>query len=63
MKNQEKVQIKLIRSLNGRDARVIRTVKALGLERIGDKRDVTLTPALAGMVNKVGYLLDVQSAK
>lgn len=64
MKTDGKFTIKQTRSLNGRDKAVIRTIKALGLGKIGSSREVNMTPAMAGMVKSVEYLLEVkQNAK
>jgi len=54
-----KVLVKQVRSLNGRDQVTIDTLKALGLGRIGDKRELNLNPALIGMIRRVEHLVDV----
>lgn len=36
------------------------TLRALGLRKIGDTREVAETPDLRGMVNKVAYLLTIE---
>lgn len=54
------VKITLRRSLIGvkKDQRA--TVKALGLNKTGDTREVKDTPDVRGMVDKVAYLLEVE---
>ena len=54
------VKITLKRSLIGvkKDQRA--TVKALGLKKTGDSREVQDTPDVRGMVDKVAYLLEVE---
>ena len=54
------VKITLRRSVIGRPKEQVETVKALGLRKIGQSRDVPDTPALRGMIRKVGHLLEVQ---
>jgi large subunit ribosomal protein L30 len=56
------MRITLRRSLIGvpRDQRA--TVRALGLRKIGDSRDVATTRDMRGMVAKVAYLLRVEAA-
>lgn len=54
------LKITLVRSLIGvkKDQRA--TVKALGLKKKGSSREVANTPDVLGMVNKVGYLLEIE---
>ncbi|MFN8509859.1 MAG: 50S ribosomal protein L30 [Deinococcaceae bacterium] len=54
------MQIKLVRSLIGRPERQIATVKALGLSKIGDTKEIADLPAVRGMVEKVKFLLEVK---
>ncbi|ADI14183.1 50S ribosomal protein L30 [Truepera radiovictrix] len=55
------MKITLVRSLIGvrKDQRA--TVRALGLRKTGDVREVKDTPDVRGMVDKVAYLLKVES--
>ena len=53
------MKITLRRSLIGRPKNQIETVKALGLKRIGDSREVPEDGAMRGMVEKVKHLLEV----
>lgn len=54
------MRITLRRSLIGvpKDQRA--TVRALGLRKTGDAREVKDTPDVQGMVNKVAYLLTIE---
>lgn len=54
------MRVTLVRSLIGvkRDQRA--TVRALGLRKRGDSREVADTPDLGGMLNKVSYLLKIE---
>ncbi|RAK66782.1 50S ribosomal protein L30 [Hymenobacter edaphi] len=53
------IQIKQVRSVIDRPERQKRTMKALGLTKIGAVREVENTAAIAGMVAKVGHLIEV----
>jgi large subunit ribosomal protein L30 len=54
------MKIRLVRSLIGvpKDQRA--TVRALGLRKTGDTRDVADNDSVRGMVDKVAYLLDIE---
>jgi len=54
------LRIKLIRSMSGHPADHRATVRGLGLTRVGRERVVEDTPAIRGMVKKVGFLLQVE---
>ena len=54
------MKITLVRSLIGVRKDQKATVFALGLKKSGDSREVSDTPDVRGMVNKVGYLLKVE---
>jgi len=61
--NNDKLQIKLVRSLNGRLDNQIATAKSLGLKRPGD---VTIQPnneATRGKINKISFMLEVNVVK
>lgn len=54
------MKLRLRRSLIGvpKDQRA--TVRALGLRKIGDTREVVDNASVRGMVDKIGYLLDIE---
>ncbi len=54
------MRVRLTRSLIGvpKDQRA--TVRALGLRKTGDVREVADTPDVQGMVRKVAYLLTIE---
>jgi large subunit ribosomal protein L30 len=54
------VKVTLKRSLIGVKEDQRATVRALGLRKRGDSRDVQDTPDMRGMIHKVAYLLDVE---
>ncbi|WP_024655328.1 50S ribosomal protein L30 [Borrelia hispanica] len=52
-KSDIKIEVELRRSLIGKLDNKVRTLKALGLKRIGDKRIHILNKSLQGMLNSV----------
>ena len=54
------IKITQIRSIIGRKPKHRRTVRALGLKRIGHTVIQKDTPAIRGMVNSVSYLVKVE---
>ena len=54
------LNIKLVKSLNGRLANLKACVKGLGLRRINHTVEVQDTPENRGMINKAYYLLRVE---
>ncbi|MBE7439482.1 MAG: 50S ribosomal protein L30 [Spirochaetales bacterium] len=59
----KKARITLKQSLVGKNPTHRKTLHALGLRKIGRSREVTLNPALAGMIKSVDYLLHVEELK
>ncbi|AWN22097.1 50S ribosomal protein L30 [Deinococcus irradiatisoli] len=55
------MKITLKRSVIGRPQNQVDTVKALGLKKIGDSREVSDSPAIRGMVKTVQHLLEVEA--
>lgn len=56
----KKVKITQVRSGIGRTKKQKDTLVALGLTRLNQTREVDLSPAVEGMVNKVKHLLKVE---
>ena len=57
------LNIKLVKSLNGRPEKQVATANSLGLRKIGD---VTVQPdndSTRGKIAKIGYLLQVTEVK
>jgi large subunit ribosomal protein L30 len=54
------IKITQIRSLIGRIPKHRRTIKALGLRRIGHTVTQKDTPAIRGMINSVSHLVKVE---
>ena len=55
-----KIRVTYVRSAIGYNVRQKRTIKALGLRRLGDVVDHDDSPAVRGMVNKVSHLVQVE---
>ena len=57
------VNIKLVKSLNGRLQKHIATAQALGLKKIGDTTVQPDNAQTRGKIAKIGYLLQVAEEK
>lgn len=55
------VTVKLVKSPWGRLPKHRACVVGLGLRRVGSVRELEDTPAVRGMIDKVAYLLEVES--
>lgn len=55
-----KLRIKLVKSLNGRKANHIASVKSLGLKKMNSVVEKEATPDILGKVKLVSYLLEVE---
>ena len=55
-----KLKVTLKKSTIGRKKDQIATVSALGLHKIRDSKLHDDTPAIQGMIKKVGFMLDVE---
>ncbi|AHH10678.1 50S ribosomal protein L30 [Borrelia coriaceae] len=53
IKSDIKIEVELKRSLIGKLEKKVKTLKALGLKRIGDKRIHVLNKSIRGMLNSV----------
>ena len=56
----KKVKVTLVRSLSGRKKNQIACVRGLGLRRLHHSVELEDTPAVRGMINKVGFMLRVE---
>ena len=54
------VKVRLVGGLRGVQARHRLSVKALGLNRTGDVREVKDSPQVRGLINTVNYLVRVE---
>ena len=57
----KKVRVTLVRGLIGTRESHRATVRGLGLRRINHTVELEDTPAVRGMINKVGYLLKCEA--
>ncbi len=57
------INIKLVKSLNGRIQKHIATAESLGLRKIGDTTTQPDNPQTRGKIAKIGYLLQVTEEK
>lgn len=55
------VKVTLRRSVIGRPENQVQTVRALGLRKIGDTRELADTPAVRGMIKTVQHLVEVEA--
>ncbi len=57
-----KITVTKTKSTIEKTERVKRTMKALGLNKVGDTNTMENTGAIAGMIKKVGHLVTVKNA-
>lgn len=55
------LKVRLVRGLRGTRARHRLSVKALGLNKINDMRELKDSPQVRGLINTVHYLVQVES--
>jgi large subunit ribosomal protein L30 len=55
-----KIRVRLYKSINGCQERHRLSVRALGLRRLNDVRELTDSPQVRGLVNKVSYLVRIE---
>ena len=60
MSSEQKLHIKWTKSSIGYSLRQKRTIRALGLRRLGDVVEQTDTPVIRGMIDKVSHLIQVE---
>ena len=56
---KQMLRVRLVKSRHGRLKKHQACVRGLGLRRIGQTVDVEDTPAVRGMIGKVGYMVEV----
>ena len=57
----KKIKVRLLKSINSVKRSHADTVRSLGLKRIDHVVEVVDTPAVRGMINKVNYLVRIDS--
>jgi large subunit ribosomal protein L30 len=63
MADVKKLKIKLVKSLIGRLPKHVKTVKALGLNKIDSTSEQNATPDILGKIKQVSYLLKVEEVQ
>ncbi|MGL4534602.1 MAG: 50S ribosomal protein L30 [Fusobacteriaceae bacterium] len=58
-----KVKIELMKSMIGRKPNHIATLKSLGINKVNDVVEHTITPELKGKIALVSYLLKVEEVQ
>ena len=61
-KKTKMLKVTLVKSPIGYSGRQKKTVRALGLRRLGQTVERSDTPVIRGMINKVSHLLNVDEA-
>jgi len=56
----KKVIVTQVRSAIGSTVRQRRTLRGLGLRKVGQSNTIEWTPAVQGMINKVAHLLSTE---
>ncbi len=59
----KKLKIKQVRSGIGRPERQKRTLRALGFKRLNQTIEVEVSPQVAGMIEKVKHLIEIEKDK
>jgi large subunit ribosomal protein L30 len=62
MAENKTIKIRQVKSVIGTMRKHREVIKGLGLRRIGDEVERPDTPAVRGMLAKVGYLLEVEES-
>ena len=57
-----KIRVRLYKSINGCQARHRLSVRALGLRKLNDVRELTDSPKVRGLVNTVSYLVRIEES-
>ena len=57
----KKIKVRLLKSINNVRREHRATVHGLGLKKINQVSELTDTPAVRGMINKINYLVRVDS--
>jgi large subunit ribosomal protein L30 len=55
-----KLRVRLFKSPNGCTARHRLSVRALGLRKLNDVRELTDSPSVRGLINQVNYLVRIE---
>ncbi|MEP7044941.1 MAG: 50S ribosomal protein L30 [Dokdonella sp.] len=56
----KKIRVRLFKSINGCQGRHRTSVRALGLRKINDVRELQDSPSVRGLINQVSYLVRIE---
>lgn len=59
-KKEKTIKVRLVKGLRGTQARHRLSVKALGLNKLNDVRELKDSPSVRGLINQVYYLVQVE---
>ena len=62
-KKEKKIRITLKKSRYGRKPKQAKTLEALGLRKINQSKEHTVSPVVLGMIEKVDHLVEVEEIK
>jgi large subunit ribosomal protein L30 len=54
------IRVRLFKSINGCQGRHRLSVRALGLRKLNDVRDLVDSPSVRGLINQVNYLVRIE---
>ena len=60
MSSNKMIKVRLVKGLRGTQARHRLSVKALGLNKLNDVRELKDSPSVRGLINQVYYLVQVE---
>ena len=55
-----KIRVRLYKSINGCQERHRTSVRALGLRKLNDVRELNDSPSVRGLINQVSYLVRIE---
>ncbi|PZQ09408.1 MAG: 50S ribosomal protein L30 [Rhodanobacter denitrificans] len=58
--NAKKIRVRLVKSVNSCQERHRISVRALGLRKLNDVRELKDSPSVRGLINQVSYLVKVE---
>jgi large subunit ribosomal protein L30 len=56
------IRVRLFKSINGCQGRHRLSVRALGLRKLNDVRDLVDSPSVRGLINQVNYLVRIEES-
>ena len=60
MANSKTIKVRLVKGLRGAQSRHRLSVKALGLNKLNDVRELKDSASVRGLINQVNYLVQVE---